>query len=83
MESQKSKGEIISDNLIRLSGGIIVGAIFIKMDAILLTGMAMCLAGLAYRFYHFRRYKADNLRVIAALVIALAIGLINKHFQLF
>lgn len=83
MENKKSKGEFISDNLIRLSGGVIVGGILTQMHAMVFIGLAIFLAGEAYRFYHFRTYKSDNMRVIAALVICLAIGLINKYFQFF
>lgn len=83
MEDKRTKGEIIADSLIRMSGVIIVCGILVKIDTISLTGMVIFLVGEAYRFYHFRKYKSDNLRVIAALVICLAIGLINKYFQLF
>ena len=54
MENKKSKGEFISDNLIRLSGGVIVGGILTKMHAMVFIGLAIFLAGEAYRFYHFR-----------------------------
>ena len=83
MEDKRTKGEIIADNLIRMSGGLMLIGILGKHTPVWWIGIGLFLVGEAYRFYHFRKYKSDNLRVIAVLVICLTIGLINKYFQLF
>ena len=63
MENKKSKGEIISDNLIRLVLITMLVGGFCLIRPVFLTGVVMILTVGAYRFYHFHK----KVRVLLAM----------------